>query len=310
MKKDLSLTIGIAAYNAEKNIKSQLESLLDQKEDDAFHIEKIIIHCDKCTDNTVSIASGFRNEKADEKIEIIDNKVRKGFAGSLKAILEKSRSDITVLLNDDIQIKDREFLKKLIVPFQTEEQVGLVCGNPQPLPPKNFIEKAIISSFRAYENFRLKINNGNTHYTCDGKILSVSRDLKDKMLFPDRLENMGNADTYFYFSCLEAGYKYRYSPAAIVWYRTPNTLKEYFKAVTRNNMDQYILHERFGRAVAEDFKKPRGWFVWYLFVEFVKNPFGSIFIFFAGMYIRNKARSNALKPTATWDTIETSKKLS
>ena len=179
MRKQLNLSIAIAAYNAEKNIEHMLESLLRQKEGDDFSIGEIIVHCDNCIDETVTIANSFRNAK----ILVINKMERKGFAGSVKAILEICGGDICILLNDDIKINDDNFIKKLIIPFEDDTDVGLVSGNPQPLPPINFVERAVISSFHAYENMRIKINNGNTNYTCDGKILALSREFKDKLFF-------------------------------------------------------------------------------------------------------------------------------
>ena len=282
-----------------------LKSLLEQKEDDGFSIVEIIVHCDNCSDNTVAIAQGFDNAK----IKVIDNKQRKGFAGSVKTLLSESKSDVTVLLNDDIKIEDNQFIKKLIVPFQVNENMGLVSGNPQPLRPKTFIEKAIISSSMAYVKARDFVNNSNNPNACDGKILAVSKELKHKMLKKENFKDMANVDAYFYFFCRESGWDFEHNKEAMVYFRNPQTFSDYTKWFSRNNAQKYVIRSRFGEVVDIEYKIPLKILSYYCFLESIKNPLGAIFLLGTKFYILRKTKKYEKNFGATWNVVQSSKNL-
>ncbi len=304
MLKKINLSVGIAAYNAEKNIKQLLEAILRQKELD-FKLVKIIVHSDASKDKTVQVAQKFKNKK----ITIINNKQRKGFSGSLKKILKLTSQEIVVLFNDDIQIKDEYLVNKLIQPFIKENKVGLVCGRPTPLDSSNFIENAITSSRNAYDRMRLKINNGNSKYSCDGKILVLSKLFIQKLKFPKKNKALGNVDTYIYFSCITKGFKFRFVKNAIVKYKNPSNFSDYVKWFTRNNSYQLILKKRFGEIVDMEYYKPSLLFWWCMILEFFKNPLGCLFIFLTSIYIKYTSKKYADNFNPTWDVVTSTKNL-
>lgn len=300
--KKLTVTIGIAAYKAENNIENILLSLLSQNEG-IIKIERIIVHCDPSGDKTISKASKFR----DKRILFIENKERMGFAHAVDKLMMLNKSDILIELNDDIFIKDDHLIEKLSTPFVYKSNIGLVTGNPQPLPAKNFLQKAIISSFRAYEKMRNNYRNGDNEFTCDGKILAFSRKLIQKISFPKDYSLAGNVDTYAYFSSLEAKLEYKNVKSAVVFFNTPSRVKEFIRWSIRNNSNYYSLLNQFGDVVENEFKKPVLLFFYSLFIEFLKNPLGSLFIFFLGIYIKYKARSVKVLAAGTWDVIDSTK---
>lgn len=299
----IQISIGIAAYNAQENIKQLLDSLLRQKK--IKNVAEIIIHSDGSTDNTVEIVRQIKSDV----IKIIDSEKRTGFAGSVEAILRRASSEVVILLNDDIKITDSQFIEKLIEPFTKEPNIGLISGNPQPLPAKTFVEKAVISSFRAYEEMGINLRNGHNHFTCDGKVLVLSRRLIDSLAFPSDYKQIGNVDTFLYFSCLTNGFKYRHVKEAKVLYRCPSNIKDYIKSTTRNNSQFYLLKKSFGNLLEKEYQIPKSIYKYY-FKEFLKNPIGCLFIFITGVYVKIKAKSFEKTLTSTWDVVGSTKKLS
>lgn len=304
MNKKNTVTISIAAYNAQENIQSILKSLLVQKLKNHI-VGKIIVYSDSSRDDTVKKVQQLKNSQ----IKIIDGKKRIGFAGVVEKILKISAGEIVVILNDDVKISDKEFIAKLILPFEKESNIGMVGGNPQPLPAKTFVEKAILSSFRAYEKMRLALKNGNNIYACDGKALALSKPFIKSLTFPSNRHATGNVDAFLYLSCLKNGYKYIHSRQAILYFRFPTSLKDYLSWTTRNNSNFYLLKKRFGKKAEDEFHKPKLILGYFQFIEFLKNPTGCILIYFSRFYINLKAKLLADGFSSIWNPVESTKNL-
>ncbi len=297
-------TLCITAYNSEANIKTLLFSLLKQNKFNSI-VASIIVYSDNSSDATVMEAKKVKNKR----LIIIHSKVRLGFAGVVKKLLKLSKTEIVVLLNDDIKIEDKDFITKLIKPFYKERNVGLVTGHPLPLKQKTFIEAAVISSINVYENMCYSLKGENNLYTCDGKILALSKEFISSIEFPKSIKDVGNLDTFLYFSCLTNDFKYRNVKNAKVFYRCPNNLKDYIKWYIRNNADKHLLLSMFGDIVSKEYQKPKAIYLKYALIEFIKNPLGCAFIFLSGFYINFKAKEYAKNITTTWDTVESTKNL-
>jgi glycosyltransferase involved in cell wall biosynthesis len=305
MPDTLTLSVGIAAYNAEKNIRPMLAALLAQRQE-VYVLQKIDVHSDASSDGTVAAAASF----ADPRIKIIDNKARKGFAGSLISLLKNNKSDIIVSLNDDIQITDPDFLNKIARAFIGDPKTGLACGDPLPFRKGNFIQRAVSSSFWSWHLAALEENKGNNAHTCNGKILALSSDLISALQFPEDLGLMGNVDAYLYFACLKAGFNYRFVKGAEVYYPNPSTIRDYVKSVSRNNDNFAPLAAAFGRqTVLSEPALPKAKLLKYKFAEFIKNPAGSLFIFFLGIYIALKLKLFPKPFNPLWETVATTKNI-
>ena len=302
MKNRLSVSIGIAAYNCEDNIFLLLKSLLMQKI--IGKVDQIIVYSDAGQDQTVEVAKKVKGKK----IKVIDAKKRQGFAHAVEMLLRLNKSDIIILLNDDIKISDSHFIEKISNAF-TDKRIGLVTANPQPMRPQAFIEKAANSAFRVYEKMRYTIRGGNNEFTCDGKVLALSKPFIKSLRMPKNYEQIGNTDSFLYFSCLANGFKYKHVKNAVVKFKLPSNLKDYISLTVRNNTDPYILKGRFGKAVEMEYKKPKLAFYYFGLIEFIKNPIGSIPIFIIGLYVRYKARQIQKAFNPTWDLVKSTKNL-
>lgn len=304
MKNRLKVTIAVAAYNAEENIGSMLSALVKQIPTADFVIQKIIVFSDAGSDNTVEKAKVIK----DRRIYIINARKRKGFASVVKELIHMNSSDVLILLNDDISITDSKFIQKVISPFIKEKNVGLVSGNPQPIQSNelNFIQKAVISGFRIYENTRYVTKNGENIYTCDGKVLALSKEFCNKVVFPSNQAFAGNVDSFLYLLCLTKGYKYKHAKSAKVYFKCPDNLSDYIRWSTRNKGEYYLLKKYFGTSIRKEFIVPPNFF-YYSFFEIVRNPLGCIFLICTGIYIRFKAKTAEKWFTSTWKTVLSTK---
>ncbi len=304
-KTTLSVDVAIAAYNAERNIARLVNSMLEQKEIN-YKLNHIIVNSDSSTDKTVAIAKSIRNNK----VKVIDSKLRAGFAGALVSLVKSNKADILMLLNDDIIVKDSYFIEKIIKPFYIEENIGLVCGNPQAFKSNSFISEAVRSGYNAYKRMSEALRQGNNVYTVDGKALCFSRKLTKIIKFPKDYKIMGNVDKFIYFSSISNKLKYRYVNNAIMYFKCPSTINDFTKWQIRNyKSNNYIVRMAWGKLVDEEYKYSKMKFVYYKLIEFLKNPIGSMFILTLGIYCSIKAASAKREFEITWDLVQTTKNL-
>ncbi len=300
-----TVTIGIAAYNAERNITKLIDILLGQNIKN-WKFDMLLIHSDCSTDQTVTNIQKIKNPK----LKIIDNKDRRGFAGSVKKILSISKSDITLLLNDDIKIDDKNFVEKIVRAFNSDKRIGLATARPVPLTPHSFIEKSVISTITAYENTIYGEKIQNSIFTCDGKVMAIGKEFKSKIKFPENITLAGNVDSYIYLSNKINGFKYQHIEEAKVLFRCPSTLKDWIRWTSRNNADKLVLKQIFGPTVESEFVFPKpNQLLKNKLMATVRHPVESIFAFFVGQYCRMKAQNYSTWLTAKWDVVATSKLL-
>lgn len=299
-----TVTLGIAAYNAEENIGHILQSLTTQYAN-TFRLEKIIVHVDGGGDKTSTVVKSF----TDKRVELINTHPRKGFANAFVTLMNASTSDITILFNDDVLIEDSHLIEKLILPFYEYNNVGLVCGHPAPLPGITFVDKAITTSHLAWDTMRMQIRQGHNAFTVDGKIMAMSQSFMRAIEIPKDLADMGNVDAYIYLECQRLGFGFRYVRDAIVKYRNPINMQEHFAWGIRNNANQHRYKKKYGRFVSEKYAKPSLLYASSRSQQFFKNPIGALFIFVGSFYIRRKAKVYAKSFNQTWAVIGTSKNL-
>lgn len=279
--------IGIPTYNSENNIVKLLESLTSQQQK-GYKLSRIIVYSDGSTDDTTKLSiKKFKNNK---KITIVESQVRRGFAHGVKYLAKLCREDVFVLLNDDIRIDDKHIVSKLVQPYIRSDQYGLVSGNPVPLPAHTFVQSAGLCTYRAYSRMRYSIRKGNNRWTCDGKILALSREFINKIKLYDSTDELGNVDSYLYFSCISYGFVYKHIRSAVVRYLFPSTLKDYISWTTRNNSQKHILQTRFKEIIEKEYSLPKGIYLKEMVNEFIHEPIKSLFIYSIGVICKFRSR--------------------
>ncbi len=223
MKKNLTITIGIPAYNEEANISNLLHDLFMQKFDN-FVLSQIIISSDGSTDRTNKIIKNLKNRN----VKLIVNKTRIGIARGLNQIIKASNTDILILLDADIRIIDKYFIKKLIEPI-VKTQADLTSSKIKPLDPKNFFSKILAVSMLYKSIIFINVNNGNNVYTCYGLARGLSKRFYKKLKFPVSIGN----DMYSYLACKKKNFNFINVSSAIAYYRLPDNFNDHKKQSQR-----------------------------------------------------------------------------
>lgn len=297
-----SVSVGIPTYKSGGNIVQLLKSIRSQTEQ-TYLLREIIIYSDGNRDETVTSCKRIK----DERVRVIAARKRRGMAYGVKKLFSLYKGDIFLLLNDDIRIDDTSFLEKLIQPFLKNTSVGLVSGNPRPITPMSFVERANLSSFTVYDKFRYLINHGHNKFTCDGKCLALSRDFMNRLFLPKDEKEFGNVDIFFYLSCRSLHFDYRHVREAQCFYKLPSTVKDYIAWTTRNNATQHLLKKRFGDLITKEYRKPKATFLRLKIVEFIKNPLECLFVALTGFYCLKRAKSAKKWFSPTWEVVSSTK---
>ncbi len=302
----LTLTVAIAAYNAEKNIKRLTQAMLKQHTN-TFRLRQVIVNSDSSTDQTIKNA----NLVKDLRLKVIDSRTRTGFAGTLINLINSNITDVILILNDDIIVTDKRFLEKAIQPFIKESNIGLVCCNAQPMKPESFVENAVLSGYIPYKKVSETTRNGRNVFTVDGKALAFSKEFLNNVTFPKDYRLMANVDKFMYFSCIKSKFKYRYVKEAIMYFKCPSSIKDFTNWQIRNfKSNKYLVKKTWGKLVDKEYKViPSTKFKYYKLIELLKNPLGSTLIFALGIYCSYKAKVENKNFDSKWELVQTTKDL-
>ena len=111
----MSVTLGITAYNEEKNIGKLLDMLL--KEKFLFNQKEIIIVASGCTDRTPEIVEKLASEN--KKIKLVLEGKRNGKASAINIILKKAKGDVIVFICAD-NLPRINSINKIVEKFNNE----------------------------------------------------------------------------------------------------------------------------------------------------------------------------------------------
>jgi len=124
----ISVSVGICAYNEERDIGRLLERLLNQKTD-IVDIREIIVVSSGSTDRTDEIVKAF--SKRDSRVKLVTQPRRMGKASAVNEFLKRASGDVCVLESADT-IPAQDAVEKLCRPF-LDPRVGMTGGRPIPL---------------------------------------------------------------------------------------------------------------------------------------------------------------------------------
>lgn len=279
--KNKTISIGICAYNEEKNIKNVLNNILKQKKS-RWTLTEILVYCDGCTDNTISILKEMKNKS----IKIIDDKKRKGKTARLSEMFKKFSGSILIMFDADIALKGQNVITDLIKPFE-DKDVMLAGGNSTPFQPKTFTEKAVFTTFRVFYKSRLYVNGGNNVFGCTGSILAIRKELARSIKMP----NIINEDVFIYLFCISKKFKFNYVDGAVVFYKLPTNLGDYVKQVFRSDPRSATieLNKYFGGLAEKEFHRPSKFYFKSIFESFLENPVGLVTIVFVNIFCKTLA---------------------
>ncbi len=266
MTKPPTITIGIPAYNEQANIGHLLDSIILQSETN-FALNRILVVCDGCTDET----GGIARQKAllDHRIQVVDDKRRSGKLKRLEQIYAANRSDILLVLDADVFLPRRDFLQHIISGFDSFA-VGLVGGHSQPVPGQSLAGKLLVGRSRVWQLIRTTYLHGNNVYNSRGCCLAMRKSFARSVHFPS---DIASDSQYLYFLAIHNGWLFKFSSPAVVYYREPESLTDYSTQRTRSRSEKNLLTKYFGLEILSAYKIPVKFKIAAAFACLITSPF-------------------------------------
>lgn len=300
MKKKLTVSIGIPAYNEEANIQRLLKSLLSQKETN-FTLKEIIVFSDQSTDSTVKKVKAV----PDSRIKLLENEQRLGQASGQNKLLDHCSGDLILLMNADVVPTSSTFISEAIKPFYQNPKLGITSPDMIPSPAHNFFEKIINHSVEFRKAVPKRWRSGNNLYLCCGAARVFSKQLAKQLRWP----KLVSEDAYSYLWCITNDYTFQHVPKAQVYFKSPDNFSDHKKQSSRfltgvDDMSRFFDPQ----LVAKEYTIPSSHVILGALNYFFKNPLLFTSYVFIFLYIKlSLDKSQYLDPI--WDSASSSKKL-
>jgi len=224
----LSISVGVCAYNEEKNIRACLESISAQGLQ-GFEIIEVLVISSGSTDGTNQRVMEY--ERIDPRIKLHVQERREGKNSAINLFLDLAKTDILVLVNADNRL-EVDSLQALLTPFSNNE-VGMAGGHPVPLNPQD-----TLSGFAVHMLWEM-------HH----RIALVHPKLGELVAFRRlRITLPGGTQSDEDIICMEVakrGLRTVYAPGAIVYNRGPQNVRDFLKQRTRVNIGERYMRRWF-----------------------------------------------------------------
>ncbi|OGG14705.1 hypothetical protein A2875_05095 [Candidatus Gottesmanbacteria bacterium RIFCSPHIGHO2_01_FULL_46_14] len=220
MKKRLTVTIGIPAHNEAVNIGNLLSSVRKQKGNN-FTIEKIVVVCSGCTDDTAKIA---RSAGA----HVIEQKKRDGKMSALNQIYSMNKSDILITLDADYVIAENHAIEKIINVFK-DPTVGIAVFHIEPVVSDSVIGNISRAADLFWIESRIHVNDGDHPHNLQGGSTAMRKIVAQTVRYP---ADLNTDEGYLYIKAKQLG-AFRYVHEAKILYRAPDTLHDFWSLSSR-----------------------------------------------------------------------------
>lgn len=246
--KPISVTIGIPAYNESKNISNLVKAVFMQKTR-SCRIERVIVLCDGCTDETINIVTNLM--KNYERLSIVKGQRRLGKAERLRQLFIKNESELVISFDGDILPANDMVIEEMVREFKNS-RVVFVCGNKRPATPENIFERLVNLWEDIWYAARKDVSGGDNIYNVCGCAMALRRSFAKKVRF---IKGVAAEQAGFYLLTVKMGLVYHFAPKAIVYFRSPNNAHDYFLRTKRSSNPRKVLARYFGEWVYKEFPK-------------------------------------------------------
>jgi len=280
--KKVTVTIGIPAYNEERNIAYLLRSIILQKQV-SYTIASVIVACDGCTDNTVKRVKKFASRYS--FITAIAHAKRTGKADALNLIYSLNKSDYLLTIDADLALLGDLCIENMVREAIKNNKLNLVGPRHIPVMPRTIMGKFAYYSYISFEDAFLKLNNGNNYYAMMAVALMPKR-FAATVTYP---KGTISDQCYLYAAATRKNKDaFKLVKNAAVLFSPVSTFIDWRILGVRSVIgDKEDVAKHFGQYVLQEFHMPKMLYVRSLIKWFIKSPFymtGSVLM---NMYIRS-----------------------
>jgi poly-beta-1,6-N-acetyl-D-glucosamine synthase len=291
-----AVSIGVCAYNEERNIGHTLDSILAQKLDGSY-VAEIVVVSSGSTDRTDAIVGEYAVK--DGRVRLLRQEKREGKNSAVNAFMQSATGEVLVLVNADNNLSPGA-LGHLVSRFN-DPRVGVVGGRPMPVNPTD-----TIAGFAVHMLWDM-------HHRLSLLYPKVGEAIAFRNLHIQIPTGMQSDEDLVRMDLEKRGYRTVYEPEAVVINKGPETVRDYWKQRTRVNIGERYMKRLF------DFDIPT-WDNRYLFqayLGFLKDNSSHVIRMSAAILLEMLARAYASiyvlmdrGDKVMWSMVESTKEVS
>lgn len=262
--KPASLSVVIAVYNEEKNIKNILMKLVTQSS--SHEVRKIVVVSSGSTDKTNKIIQSIQSPL----ITLVQEKTRNGKVSALKEAVPFINGDYVLLIDGDVDVEDN-FVREC---FLCINHRAIPCtGKVIPIPTKRkFFYKLSAVGCETWNSLRYKNDRVGTFLYPSGYTMILSRDN-----FVDGIKAIDkttiNDDGLLSFVLFQRGVLFHYSDNLRVYVTFPQSFRDFFRQKIRTRMGRRQTATYFFKKIEKQWR-----------VELLKTTKAYNFIFIIALF--------------------------
>jgi len=226
-------SIGVTAYNEEKNVGHLLDALRTQ-ELLRVVIGEIIVVASGCTDRTVDVVR--EKMAADPRVKLFTQEKREGKTSAINVFLSNAQEEICVLESADT-LPRSDTVENLVRPF-FDPKIGMTGAQKVAANTPNHI-------IGYFSHLRLKLE----HSLC----LEIPR-LGELIAFRKVLDaiprDVSMDEAFVEAIVIKRGLEVRYAPDAVVFSMGPQTVSDFIVQRRRNHAGHLHLRHKYGYRVS------------------------------------------------------------
>lgn len=301
-KQNPTVTIGIPAYNEEKNIGNLLASIMRQQQI-SYCLEKVIVVCDGCTDKTADVVKSFARKY--RIIRFVERKMRTGKADALNLIYKTNKSDFLLTVDGDLFFAGNSEIEKMMCVIKKDPTINVVGPRHIPVMANSLMGKFAFVSYMSFSDAFLKLYNGNNFYAMMA-VAFMRKNFVQTLRLP---KGTISDQCYVYAKATRNNPNgFRLVRDAHVLFRTVSTFRDWRVLGVRSVIgDKENVAKYFGAEILSEFYMPRRLFIRSLFKWLLKSPFYMLGSIFMNMYIRKFPYKKVTPKNGMW-TLATSSK--
>jgi cellulose synthase/poly-beta-1,6-N-acetylglucosamine synthase-like glycosyltransferase len=291
----LTASIGVMAYNEERNIGRLLEALVGQKLSEVS-ISEIIVVSSGSTDRTDDVV--LECARMHPQIRLIRQDAREGKASAINLFLTEARADVFVLESGDT-VPAPECVESLLAPFR-DPSVGMSGARPVPVDdPDQFMGFVVHMLWRLHHMLALRSPKLGEMVAFRSLVKSIP---------PESAVDEASIEAIV----VQAGLELRYVPEAIVYNKGASSVRDFLKQRRRI----YAGHLWLSKAQSYEVATKRvGGILSVLFEDIEWRPRDVLWTF-AGVFLESVGRFLGAidfyllrKNPYTWDVAQSTKSL-
>lgn len=229
----LGCSVGIMAYNEEKNIANAIETIVTQPLTHG-RITELIVVASGCTDRTPEIVAGIGRD--DPRVRLITQERRLGKASAINLFVSAAQSPVLLMVSADVLVTERT-IDMLLRHFQ-DPGVGMVGGHPIPVNDETtFLGHSVHLLWRLHD-----------------RLARLSPKLGEVVAFRNVVPSIP-PDTAVDEISIQAlitqlGYRLVYEPEAVVYNHGPTTVSDFLRQRRRIHAGHLRVRRQQGYAAS------------------------------------------------------------